>query len=112
MVFVLPAALYIVVFQLIPVVYGFVLSFTTYSPLSRKGPTFTGVENYADLLGNADFGHALLVTGRYVLQVLPITVVIALLLAVLVNRPFRGVGLFRSALYIPHIVSLTAVSMV
>lgn len=110
--FVLPAALYIVIFQLIPVVYGLVLSFTTYSPLSRSGPTFTGVDNYADLLGDAEFGNALLVTGRYVLQVLPITVVLALLLALLVNRPFKGVGLFRSALYVPHIVSLTAVSMV
>ena len=112
LVFVLPAAVYIIVFQLIPVIYGLVLSFTTYSPLSRSGPEFTGVDNYADLLGDAEFGNALLVTGRYVLQVLPITVVIALALALLVNRPFKGVGLFRSALYVPHIVSLTAVSMV
>ena len=61
---------------------------------------------------DADFGSALLVTGRYVLQVLPITVIIALGLALLVNRPFKGVGFFRSVLYIPHIVSLTAVSMI
>lgn len=110
--FVLPAGLYIVIFQLVPVLYGFVLSFTKYSPLSRSGPEPVGLQNYIDLFGDADFGNALLVTGRYVLQVLPITVIIALALAVLVNRPFKGVGLFRSALYIPHIVSLTAVSMV
>ncbi|MFB2596694.1 carbohydrate ABC transporter permease [Herbiconiux sp. P17] len=112
LVFVLPAALYIVIFQLIPVLYGFVLSFTKYSPLSRKGPEAVGLDNYAGLLSNPDFGNALLVTGRYVLQVLPLTVVIALALALLVNRPFRGVGFFRSALYVPHIVSLTAVSLV
>jgi ABC-type sugar transport system permease subunit len=110
--FVLPAGLYIVIFQLVPVLYGFVLSFTKYSPLSRSGPEPVGLQNYIDLFSDADFGNALLVTGRYVLQVLPITVIIALALAVLVNRPFKGVGLFRSALYIPHIVSLTAVSMV
>jgi ABC-type sugar transport system permease subunit len=110
--FVLPAGLYVVIFQLVPVIYGLVLSFTSYSPLSRKGPEFTGVDNYAELLTDGDFGNALLVTGRYVLQVLPITVVLALLLALLVNRPFRGVGLFRTALYVPHIVSLTAVSIV
>ncbi|MCS5720215.1 sugar ABC transporter permease [Herbiconiux sp. CPCC 205763] len=112
LVFVLPAALYIVIFQLIPVLYGFVLSFTKYSPLSRKGPEAVGLDNYAGLLSNPDFGNALLVTGRYVLQVLPLTVVIALALALLVNRPFRGVGFFRSALYVPHIVSLTAVSLI
>ncbi|MDT5034897.1 MAG: multiple sugar transport system permease protein [Micromonosporaceae bacterium] len=110
--FVAPAALYLVAFQLLPVLYGLALSFTEYSPLSRSGPRPVGLANYTRLLSNADFGKALLVTGRYVLQVLPATVVIALLLAVLANRGFRGIGLARSALYVPHIVSLTAVSMV
>lgn len=110
--FVLPAGLYILIFQMIPVVYGFVLSFTDYNPIRRGGPEFTGFDNYAELVSNPEFGNALLVTGRYVLQVLPLTVVIALVLALLVNRPFRGVGLFRSALYLPHIVSLTVVSLV
>jgi multiple sugar transport system permease protein len=110
--FVLPAAGYVLVFQFVPVAYGLYLSFTKYSPLRRRGPQFIGLDNYTALLHNADFGNALLVTGRYVLTVLPATVVIALLLALLVNRPFRGVGLFRSALYLPHIVSLTAVSLV
>jgi ABC-type sugar transport system permease subunit len=110
--FVLPAGLYILIFQMAPVLYGLVLSFTNYSPLHRDGPKFTGFDNYAKLVNNPDFGNALLVTGRYVLQVLPPTVVIALVLALLVSRPFRGVGLFRSALYLPHIVSLTVVSLV
>ncbi len=110
--FVLPAALYVLVFQLVPVLYGLALSFTKYTPLSRSGPEPIGFRNYATLLTDADFGNALVVTGRYVMQVLPITIVIALGLALLVNRPFRGVGFFRSALYIPHIVSLTAVSMI
>ncbi|WP_440105456.1 carbohydrate ABC transporter permease [Streptosporangium sp. H16] len=110
--FVLPAVLYILIFQMIPVVYGFILSFTDYNPIRRGGPEFTGFDNYAELISNPEFGNALLVTGRYVLQVLPLTVVIALVLAMLVNRPFRGVGLFRSALYLPHIVSLTVVSLV
>ncbi|MGP5007771.1 carbohydrate ABC transporter permease [Brachybacterium tyrofermentans] len=107
-----PAALYVLIFQLAPVAYGFVLSFTEYSPLQRRTPTFIGLENYLGLLGDADFKNALWVTVRYTLQVLPVTVAIALVLAMLANRPFRGVGLFRTALYVPHIVSLTAVSMI
>lgn len=110
--FVLPAGLYILIFQLVPVVYGLVLSFADYSPLSRGGPEFVGLDNYAGLINNPEFGNALLVTGRYVLQVLPLTVIIALALALLVNKPFRGVSFFRSALYLPHIVSLTVVSLV
>ncbi|MEV0826630.1 carbohydrate ABC transporter permease [Nonomuraea rubra] len=110
--FVLPAALYVVIFQLGPVLYGLVLSFSEYSPIKRSGPEFIGLDNYRALLDDPEFGRALLVTGRYVLQVLPFTVVIALVLAMLCNRPFRGVGFFRTAMYVPHIVSLTAVSMI
>ncbi len=112
MLFVLPAALYVCIFHLIPVVYGLVLSFSDYSPLSRSGPDFIGPENYLQIFSDPTFGNSLIVTGKYVLMVLPVTVVLALVLAVLVNRPFRGVGLVRSALYIPHIVALTAVSMI
>ncbi|NEE04722.1 carbohydrate ABC transporter permease [Phytoactinopolyspora halotolerans] len=110
--FVVPAALYVAIFQLGPVLYGLVLSFTRYSPLSRSGPEFVGLDNYRSLYGDPEFGRAMLITGRYVLQVLPITVVIALGLALLSNRAFRGVGLFRTAMYVPHVVSLTAVSMI
>lgn len=110
--FVAPAAIYIAIFHLFPVLYGLVLSFTEYSPLARSGPQFNGLANYEALFASPDFANALVVTGRYVLQVLPVTVILALFLALLVNRPFKGVGIARSALYIPHIVSLTAVSMV
>ena len=112
MLLVAPAALYVAIFQIVPVVYGLILSFTEYTPLQRGAPTFVGLENYLSLLGDSDFLGALWVTARYTLQVLPPTVAIALVLAMLANRPFRGVGIFRSALYVPHIVSLTAVSMV
>jgi ABC-type sugar transport system permease subunit len=112
LVFVLPAALYVVIFQLGPVLYGFVLSFTTYSPISRSGPRLVGLDNYRSLISDPEFGKALLVTGRYVLQVLPVTVVLAMGLALVANRAFRGVGFFRTALYVPHVVSLTAVSMI
>ncbi|GAA1490237.1 carbohydrate ABC transporter permease [Brachybacterium sacelli] len=112
MLFVAPAAVYVLVFQIVPVLYGLVLSFTEYTPLQRGAPTFVGLSNYGALIADGAFRNALWVTARYTLQVLPPTVVIALVLAMLANRPFRGVGLFRSALYVPHIVSLTAVSMI
>lgn len=110
--FVLPAALYVGVYQLFPVLYGFVLSFTEYNPLSRSGPEFVGGRNYAELFTDATFGKALLVTGQYVLMVLPLLVVLALGLALLANQSFRGIGIFRSALYLPHIVSLTVVAVI
>ena len=110
--FVLPAAVYIVGFQLVPVVYGLVLSFTDYSPIARGNPDLVGGANYVDILTDPQFLNSLVVTGKYVLMVLPVLLVLALGLAMLVNRPFKGVGVFRSMLYVPHIVSLTAVSII
>lgn len=112
MIFVLPAVLYVLVFQLIPVIYGLVLSFTRYSPLQRGAPEFIGLDNYVRLFQDPGFLQALGVTAKYVVLVLPAAVIIAVVLAMLANRPFPGVGIFRSALFIPNIVSLTAVSMI
>lgn len=107
-----PATAFILVFSLIPVVYGLGISFTEYDPLHRGLPEWVGLRNYADLFTQPQFGKSLGVTGLFVLMVLPATVVLATALALLVDRPFRGVGAVRAALYIPNIVSLTAVSMI
>jgi ABC-type sugar transport system permease subunit len=107
-----PAMLYVLVFSLIPVGYGLWLSFTAYNPLRRSMPQWVGLGNYRDVFTSGDFGNALKVTGLFVVMVLPLTVATATGLALLVRRPFRGVGIVRSALYIPNIVSLTAVSMI
>jgi multiple sugar transport system permease protein len=110
--FILPTAAYVVIFHLFPLVYGLYLSFTNYDPQSRSGPRPVGIANYTKILTDPVFLSSLLVTAKYVLYVLPGAVCLALLLALLVNRSRRGIGFFRTALYVPHVVSLTAVSMV
>lgn len=112
MFFVLPAALYLVAYQLVPVLDGLFLSFTRYSPLDRSGPRFAGLSNYGALLRNPDFGRALWVTGRYVVEVSVPLIVLAVALALLANRPFRGIGFVRAGFYLPHVVSLASVSAV
>ncbi|MDR1212676.1 MAG: sugar ABC transporter permease [Propionibacteriaceae bacterium] len=107
-----PATIFILVFSLIPVVYGLYLSLTRYNPLRRGGPEWIGLSNYASLADSPQFWRALGVTGLFVLMVLPPTVLIATGLAVLVNVRVPGIGAIRSALYIPNIISLTAVSMI
>jgi multiple sugar transport system permease protein len=112
MLFILPAAAYVAAFHLFPLGYGLYLSFTNYDPQSRTGPRPVGLDNYTKILSDPVFLDSLVVTAKYVLYVLPGAVCLALVLALLVNRARRGVGFFRTALYVPHVVSLTAVSMV
>ncbi|WP_165367404.1 carbohydrate ABC transporter permease [Phytoactinopolyspora endophytica] len=110
--FVAPAAAYIGIFHLFPVVYGLYLSFTRYSPLDRGGPQLIGIDNYVDLLSDADFHKSVRVTVQFVAEVLPFAVAIALGLALLANRSMRGIGLFRAGLFLPRIVPLAAVSLI
>lgn len=110
--FILPAASFIMVFQFFPVGYGLYLSFTSYSPLDRGSPQLVGATNYLALLESPDFLSSLRVTAQFVLEVLPAAVGIAFLLALAANQKIRGIGLFRAALYIPRIVPMAAVSLV
>lgn len=112
MLFVLPAAVYVAWFHLFPVLYGFYLSLTSYSPLDRGGPSFVGLQNYVSLFGSPQFRNSVLVTGQYVLEVLPFTIVLSLGLALLANRSMIGISIFRAMLYLPRVVSLTAVSLI
>jgi multiple sugar transport system permease protein len=110
--FVTPAVLYVLIFNIVPVIYAFYLSFTNYSPLDRAGPRWQGLTEYGDVLSSPQFWNALRVTLQYTLEVVPAAVVLAIGLALLANRSLPGIGLLRTFFYLPRIVSLTAVSLV
>ncbi|GHO92873.1 sugar ABC transporter permease [Reticulibacter mediterranei] len=110
--FITPAALYVLIFNIFPVLYAFYLSFTDYNPINRNGPQFYGLSGYQTLLTSQQFWNALWVTVQYTLEVVPPAVVLAMGMAVLVNARLRGITFFRALFYLPRIVSLTAVSLI
>ncbi len=57
------------------------------------------------------FWQSLKVTTVYTLLAVPLGIVFALALAMLLNRPIRGVNLFRTVFYIPSVISGVAASM-
>ncbi len=107
-----PAALYLLFVELVPIGYAFYLSLTNYNPLSRGGPVFQGLANYQAMLSSPEFWSAFRVTVQYVLEVVPAVCVLALGLALLMNRPLPGIGLFRAVFYLPRVVPLATVSLV
>jgi multiple sugar transport system permease protein len=110
--FVLPASLYIFIFNVVPLIYAFYLSLTSYDPLDKGGPKWHGLEGYADVLASDQFWNALRITAQYTFEIIPLAVVFALGLALLANRRMRGIGFLRGIFYLPRIVSLTAVSLI
>jgi multiple sugar transport system permease protein len=107
--FVSPVALGLLCWTLIPFVTAFYFSFTRYDLLSP--PTWHGVRNYTHLWHDPLFWQGVKVTLTFTAMFLPLTIGCGLALALLLNQQVRGIGLLRTAFYIPSIVPLVATAV-
>lgn len=107
----LPAMLGLLIFSFIPIAEAFQLSFYD-APLISDQREFIGLENYTTALNDPVFRTAIVNTILYAIAVVTFQVVLALILATLINHHFPGVGLFRSAYFLPVVTSLVVVSTV
>lgn len=111
--FLLPAFAGLLLFQLIPIVFGlgrslYGINFATGAGLVE----FVGLKNFQDLFSDPVFWNAFRVTLVFNLFVNPIQVVLALGIAVLLNAKLRGIGFFRTLFYMPIGVSLTITTVI
>ncbi|HET9276175.1 MAG TPA: sugar ABC transporter permease [Gemmatimonadales bacterium] len=113
--FVTPALVLIGVFFVVPVGGAFVLSFTDFDLYSIGDPSstrFVGLRNYQTLLETPLFWTALRNTLYFVLVGGPLSVVVSLTAAVLVNaKAVRFKPFFRSAFFAPWVTTLVAVAV-
>lgn len=94
-----PAVLLTTVFFLIPLL-GTVWTSLRKQPL--YGPsTFVGIQNYVSAFQDPVFWSSVWFTFRFMLVTLSVGTVLSFLLALLVSQPRRGVGLFRTAFFLP-----------
>ena len=100
----------IAVLVVLPVALSFGLAFTAYDGLSA--PEWNGLANFRELLRDQLFGIAVRNSLAFVALTVPLRVVIALSLALLLNRPRRGVGLYRVAVYVPSVVPSVAYALI
>jgi len=110
--YILPAFAVIVVFQLLPMVYAFFLSFFRWDMINVAGPEFVGLKNYAILLSDGDFWLSLLNTSIFALGSIALGLSVSLLIAMLLSKGIRFLGTFRVAYFIPYIASMTAIAIV
>ncbi|WP_058234657.1 carbohydrate ABC transporter permease [Devriesea agamarum] len=96
-----------VALTIFPLGFALWMSFTDYDGIS---PTTKGVgfANYARAFGDADLGSSLILTLMLMLVVVPLSVLFGLALAVLCNQQLRLRGLYRSILYLPAVLPVTA----
>lgn len=94
-----------------PMLASFVISFTRWNIVGD--PRWVGLDNYEQiLLRDADFRQALGVTLRYALIYLPLSTAVGLAMAMALNVKLKGVGIFRTLLYLPYVVPSIAATLV
>jgi multiple sugar transport system permease protein len=107
--FLLPNLLAFLTFTIGPMLFSLVMTVMDW-PLVRP-PTFSGAANLERLARDEVFWTALLNTGLYVLLYVPLLTVSAFLISLALNRPLRGVTLFRTAFFMPSVVLFVSVAM-
>ncbi|WP_436500466.1 carbohydrate ABC transporter permease [Actinokineospora sp. HUAS TT18] len=107
---VLPAVVWLLVFNIWPSVNTVVLSFTNAKPLG--GGKFVGGDNFTRLLDDDQLADALLNSVLYMLVCLPLLTFLPLLLAVLVEKKLPGITFFRTSFYTPVIASAVVVALI
>jgi len=109
--FLLPMLVLYMIFVVLPMIITFYLSFTEYSVLTP--PKWVGLHNYKYLFFEDDiFKSSIINTFLFVVQSIFPAILLALLFAMLLNRPLWLRGFFRSCIYLPYITPIVAVALV
>ena len=109
LVFLGPSLLGLLMFFVGPV--AFSLGLTTFKWNLLSPAEFVGFQNFANLFSDTRFWTALEHNAIYTVLYVPAVLVLAFLLALLLNQPLRGRTFFRMAFYMPVVSSWVAVSM-
>ena len=108
--FLLPNFLGFLIFTLIPVVAALVLSFMEWD--SANPMVFVGFKNFMKLTTDETFKISLWNTIYYAVVSVPLTLVLSLVLAIILNNKIKGVGVFRAIFFFPYVTSLIAIAVV
>lgn len=108
--YIAPAVLGCIAFTFLPIAYLIYLSLNKVNMLSGQF-TMIGLDNYTNIIDDSSFRTALGNTFMYTLLVVVLSVTLALLLAVFLNRSTKLHFLVQSIVFTPHIIPLVSASM-
>lgn len=106
----LPALIFLILFTLYPMINAIITSFYNWNLTGRK--KYIGFYNYSKLFGNAEVYETIWHTLQYAIIVLPATLILGFLLALMLRRPSKLNVVFRTMLFTPRVSSMVAISVV
>jgi multiple sugar transport system permease protein len=107
--FTLPWIIGFLAFTFLPMLATLVLTFVNFTLAQEEPLAFIGLDNYARLLNDKQVWASLLVTIRFAIIWLPISIVVPFAIALLLNSRFLiAPGLFRVLFFLPYVVPFVA----
>lgn len=111
--YLLPATLVLLVFWFFPVLLSIIISFTNWKGLDTWSTVkWVGGANYKDVILDQDFHKTLLNTFNYALFSVPLTMIISLVVALLLNTELKARSFFRTVYFLPFVTTWVAISIV
>ena len=92
-----------IIFTVAPLLFALYAGMTEWDTFNK--PKFVGLHNYVQLFRDEDFLKALWVTVKFAAVSVPLGIAASVLIAVMLNSKLRGIYWFRTALYLPAVVS-------
>jgi ABC-type sugar transport systems, permease components len=113
LVFVAPWIIGFALFTVGPLVASLVLSFTDFNLVRPEAMQFIGLANWSELASDPLVWQGIIVTVKFALIAIPVTMIASLGVAVLVNSPkLFGRNIFRTFFYMPIQIPLVASTLV
>jgi ABC-type sugar transport system permease subunit len=111
--FITPWILGALLFTLLPMGASFLISLTNFDPRYPDAVQSVGLANYQRMFSDPLVLHALGVTLKFALIMLPLTIAVSLGLAMLVNNPrLLGRNVFRTLFYMPMQIPIVATTLI
>ena len=108
--FLSPYIILFTIFLLLPAISGILISFFKWGIMGS--PKFRGLKNYYKVLNDDLFIESLINTFYFTLMTAVPLVIIGLLLALFVNQKIKGRNIVRTLIFLPHVISVSAVGII
>jgi ABC-type sugar transport system permease subunit len=104
-----PFYIFLLIFVVLPIIINIFFSFTNFN---LRTFDFVGFKNYLRMFSDQSFIISMKNTIVYTFFTLVFTMILGLIAALMLNQKLMGLKFFRTCVYMPHITSMVAVSMI
>jgi multiple sugar transport system permease protein len=102
--FIAPAMVLILGLSIFPAIWAFILSFQSWNGFSAHA-LYVGTSNYSQMMSDSNLWETVKHSLFYVILFVPASVFAGVFLAVALNRKIRFIGIYRTAIFVPFVVS-------